>query len=325
MTPEELEPIIESEYLYFRSLYDTWSPTTRDAHHLGVVTDALRVLINKKVIETSTAELIALGAQQNEDGGWGETATDTESKPSLAAFCALMLNRGNQPLNYERLRGSVQLAIRYFLDTQQPDGRWVDPLYSDFDTTAYSLSFFNVVLVLGKDYGKTILTKVKKSWENGIQFLLSNQSANGGWYDERFDSSNVSITANVIQDALVADVMIENVMAVSRPCRRGAQLLLSLQSENGSWNTENVHHTTSCIRALMLVSRMLGIERECDSAIQAGMAWIIENKNESGWGDFPNSETTLPRTCDGLDTILKYLAYIEEDPTKIMRYWGYLE
>jgi len=114
-------------------------------------------------------------------------------------------------------------------------------------------------------------------------------------------------------------------MRVSRPCRKGAQLLLSLQSESGSWDSDNVDHTMDCTRALMLVARMLGIERECDPAIQAGIAWIMQNKNEQGWPDFPGMETNIEQTCGGIDTMLKYLAYSEEDPTSIMRYWGYLE
>ncbi len=325
MTPEEIEPIIESEYAYLRSEHDNWSPTTGDEHDLELVAHALRVLIHKQVVETSTPEFIALGAQQNEDGGWGQTGADNESKIWVSAFCGLMLIRGNQILEYERLSGSVQLAIRYFLDTQQPDGRWCDPSWADLDATSHPVSFFNVVLVLGKEFGKTMRKKVVESWKKGMQFILDNQSSDGGWYDQEFHPTGVEITAHLIQDSLVADVMIENVMRVSRPCRKGAELLLSLQAESGSWDNDNVDHTMDCTRSLMVVSRMLGIERQCDPAIQAGMDWIMKNKNEQGWPDFPGMDTNLERTCDGIDTMLKFLVYSEEDSTRIMRYWGYLE
>ena len=55
------------------------------------------------------------------------------------------------------------------------------------------------------------------------------------------------------------------------------------------------------------------------------MDWIMKNKNEQGWPDFPGMDTNLERTCDGIDTMLKFLVYSEEDSTRIMRYWGYLE
>tara|TARA_B100000315_G_scaffold260910_1_gene327209 strand:- start:3662 stop:4639 length:978 start_codon:yes stop_codon:yes gene_type:complete len=324
MTLEEIESIIESEYGYLRSEYDNWSLTTSDQHDLKLVAHVLRVLIHKKVVETSTPEFIALGAQQNEDGGWGETGADNESKVWVSAFCGLMLIRGNHILGYERLSGSIQIALRYFLDSQQSDGRWVDPCWSTLDATSQSVSFLNVVLVLGKEFGKKMREKVMESWKKGMRFILDNQAMDGGWYDQEFHATGIAITARLIKDALVADTMIENVMRVSRPCRKGAEFLLALQEESGSWGNDNVDHTMDCTRSLMLVSRMLGIEHQCDSAIQSSVAWVVKNKNEQGWPDFPGMDTNLERTCNGLDTMMKFLAYSEEDPTKIMRYWGYL-
>ena len=325
MTPEDIQPMIESGYAYVRSEYDQWSPTASDQHDVQVVTRALRVLLHKQVVETSAAEFIALGAQQNEDGGWGRTGADNESRIGASALCSLMLLRGNQHLSYERLAGSVQLAIRYFLDAQQPDGRWVDPDMADVEATRYPVSFFNVVFVLGKAFGKIMRKRVMESWKKGMRFILDNQAADGGWRDEARHPTGVEMTAHLLQDALIADVMIENVMAVSRPCRKGAHWLLAWQDESGAWGNGHVGGTMDCVRSLMLVARMLGIERECDPAIQAGMGWISSSRNEQGWPDVPEMETSLERTCDGLDTLLKYLAYSEENPMRIMPYWGYLE
>ena len=55
-----------------------------------------------------------------------------------------------------------------------------------------------------------------------------------------------------------------------------------------------------------------------------GLRWILTHKNESGWGDFPGEETNLERTCDGLDTLLKYKAYRSNDPQDVVRLWGYV-
>jgi hypothetical protein len=94
------------------------------------------------------------------------------------------------------------------------------------------------------------------------------------------------------------------------------------QAENGSWDGENVDHTMDATRALMVVSKVLG-EQENEAVIHKAMRWIIRNKNDRGWGDFPGEETNIERTCDGLDTLLKYRAYGDPDLKAFLRLWGY--
>ena len=43
------------------------------------------------------------------------------------------------------------------------------------------------------------------SVERGARFIVDNQGADGGWYDEEFHPSGIEITAHLIQDALIAD------------------------------------------------------------------------------------------------------------------------
>jgi hypothetical protein len=35
-------------------------------------------------------------------------------------------------------------------------------------------------------------------------------------------------------------------------------------------------------------------------------------------------ETNLERTCDGLDTLLKYKAYRNANPFEVVKLWGYM-
>ena len=77
-------------------------------------------------------------------------------------------------------------------------------------------------------------------------------------------------------------------------------------------------------RSLMVVSRILQDER-AEEVIMRGLHWIVNNKNAQGWGDFPGEETNLERTCDGLDTLLKYKAYRSNDPRDVIRLWGYIQ
>jgi hypothetical protein len=78
-----------------------------------------------------------------------------------------------------------------------------------------------------------------------------------------------------------------------------------------------------CTRSLMVVTRILN-DTHAEDIILRGLQWIIANKNPQGWGDFPGMETNLERTCDGLDTLLKYKVYRNSDPHEVVRLWGYL-
>jgi hypothetical protein len=73
----------------------------------------------------------------------------------------------------------------------------------------------------------------------------------------------------------------------------------------------------------MVVTRILGADQGEDSILR-GLRWIVANKNARGWGDFPGMETNLERTCDGLDTLLKYKAYRNADPREVVKLWGYM-
>jgi hypothetical protein len=109
---------------------------------------------------------------------------------------------------------------------------------------------------------------------------------------------------------------------VRESCLQGVAKLYEWQAEDGSWDGENVDHTMDCTRSLMAVTRILGDGRGED-VIMRGLRWIIANKNTQGWGDFPGMETNLERTCDGLDTLLKYKAYCHENPLEVVKLWVY--
>src|SRR5581483_6802967 len=240
----------------------------------------------------------------------------------VSAFCALMQLRGNRILAEPALAASVRRAIDYFLATQEDDGRWVDPRWADLDTTSHPVSFFNVVLALGEGHRRA---EVERAWRRGLAFILERQTAEGGWHDADFHPSGVEITAHLIQDALVADLVLgERVPGIRDACRRGLACLRSWQAADGSWDEENVDHTMDSVRSSMVVSRILGDDPATTAAIERGLAWILRHKNAHGWGDFPGMETNLERTCDGIDTLCKYRAFVGPDPRAVVRLWGYV-
>ena len=317
---EQIERLIRAEYAFFLQERNGWS-LTAGPQDLELVAHALRVLLHARATPDFLSDYLALVDCQNVDGGWSPFSADPESTVWVSAFCGLMLIRGNRLLGHERLARSVRSAIDYFLSTQYSDGRWVDPRWADLDTTSHPVSFFNVVMALGETHRRA---DVQRAWERGARFILDRQSADGGWYDSDFHPSGVEITAHLIQDALIADVVIDNrVSGVPEACAKGATKLYEWQAPDGSWDGENVDHTMDCTRSLMVVTRLLGDGRG-EEVITRGLRWIIGAKNAQGWGDFPGMETNLERTCDGLDTLLKYQAYRSSDRCDVVRLWGYI-
>ena len=320
MQPTTIDKLIKDEYAFFLQETNDWS-LTAGPQDLELVAHALRVLLHARMTPDFLPDYLALIDCQNDDGGWSPFSADAESTVWVSAFCGLMLIRGNLLLTHDRIAQSVQHAINYFLDTQQQDGRWTDPRWADLDTTSHPVSFFNVVMALGEPYRRS---EVLRSWESGARFIVENQNSDGGWYDFDFHPSGVEITAHLIQDALVADLVIDKrINGIRESCAKGAAKLYEWQAEAGSWDEENVDHTMDCTRSLMVVTRVLNDQQGSD-VIEKGLQWIIAHKNAFGWGDFPGMETNLERTCDGIDTLLKYKAYHQSNPLEVVRLWGYI-
>jgi hypothetical protein len=308
---------------------DGWS-LTRGPQDLELVAHALRCVLQLDEARSFAAEFDGLAGVQRDDGGFAPRSDGEESAVWVSAFCGLMLIRANPVLHDERVARAVRRAIDYFLASQRGDGRWVDPRWADLDTTSHPVSFFNVALAFGEPHRRP---EVERSRRAGLGFLLGAQAEDGGWTDHEFHPSGVEITAHLIQDALVADLILDDRVGVARACARGLARLARAQAESGSWDDENVDHTLDCVRSSMLVARVLA-QRAPEALavlgaaadlrwIERGFAWILAVKNDEGWGDFPRQATNLERTCDGVDTLVKYAAYRRQDPTAIARLWGY--
>lgn len=320
MNPSDIDALIRDEYAFFLRERRQWS-LTAGPQDLELVAHALRVLLHARTTPDFLDDYTGLAACQNRDGGWSPLSSDTDSTVWVSAFCGLMLIRGNRFLQHEPLTAAVRKSIDYFLDTQHADGRWVDPAWADLDTTSHPVSFFNVVMALGEPHRRA---EVRRAWEHGLLFIIDRQDADGGWYDAEFHPSGVEITAHLIQDALVADLVMEDcVRGVRESCARGVARLCTWQSPAGSWDDDNVDHTMDCTRSLMLVTRILDDPKNA-ATILRGLEWILANKNAHGWGDFPGMETNLERTCDGIDTLLKYQAYAKTERDAVVELWGYI-
>ncbi len=326
---QQLDELIRHETEAFFRQRPGWSLTT-GPKDIELVAHALRVVLHlgPEAVASHADDFMALVDIQRPDGGWGNTE-DAGGRVWASAFAALMVVRGNELLGDARLTRAVTRATDYFLDSQLSDGRWVDPpTWTDLDATSHPVSFFNVVRAFGETYR---FEEVNRAWEKGLKFLLDRQGEDGGWYALDFKSpsevvasgSPIEMTAHLVQDALVADLLLENRLDVREACARAVARLAAWQGTDGSWDRGNTDHTMDSARSLMLVSKVLD-DQSVFSVIHRAVAWIVAVKNEVGWGNFPGDATNLERLCDGLDTLLKYRAFLKQDTTELIRLWGYL-
>ncbi|MBI3318546.1 MAG: terpene cyclase/mutase family protein [Candidatus Omnitrophica bacterium] len=320
MDLEKVSALIESEWSFFKKAHSRWS-LTAGPQDMELVAHAMRVILHMGKAGESLPEVLALVAAQHADGGWGRESQEKDSAAWVSAFCGLMLIRGNAVLEHPGIEESVWKSIDYFLRGQKADGRWVDSEWGDLDTTSHPVSFFNVVLALGTSKMKEA---VRASWRKGLRFILDNQSQDGGWYDPVFQPSGVETTAHLVQDAVIASLVLPEGLPVRPNCEKGLRWILEHQAEDGSWDDHNVDHTMDCTRSSLLITRMLRAEEKAASALEKAIEWIVQTKNENGWPDFPGMETNLERTCDGLDVLLKYQAWKQADPQEVVRRWGYV-
>ena len=317
---EQVRQIIESEYQFLQREHHHWS-LIEGPQDMELVAHALRVLLHMGEAGRSLPEYQALIKAQHADGGWGRESPDPESAAWVSAFLGLMLIRANAELRNPQVEESIWRVIRYFLQSQKPDGRWVDSEWGDLDTTSHPVSFFNVILALGTPQ---MQRAVRESWRQGLQCILAGQSDDGGWYDPVFQPSGVETTAHLGQDAVVASLVLQDGLpAARRSCEGALQWILNHQAPDGSWDDQNVDHTMDCTRSSLLLSRLLTQEARCRPALEKAIAWIVANKSPNGWPDFPGEQTNLERTCDGLDVLLKYQAWLRPDPLEVVRHWGY--
>jgi len=320
MDQEKVTGLIESEYPFLMSVHSKWS-LTQGPQDMELVAHALRVILHMGKAGEFLREYQALVQAQHEGGGWGRESDNSESAAWVSAFCGLMLIRANAILKDAQIEQSIWKSIRYFLDAQESDGRWKDKAWGDLDTTSHPVSFFNVVLALGEEKMKEA---VVGPWKKGLGLILDSQSGDGGWYDQTFHPTGVETTAHLGQDSLAASFTLPEGLAVQQGCDKALQWILDHQAPEGSWDDQNMDHTMDCTRSTLLLSRLLKRQEECRRAVEKAMEWIVANKSPQGWPDFPGEATNLERICDGLDVLLKYQAWVQEDPNEVVRRWGYV-
>lgn len=317
---DNIEKLIEVESASLLNRKKEWS-LLHGAQDIEVVAHILRVILHIDKAKDLEDDFFELTKCQNGDGGWAPFSSDNKSEVWGSTFSAIMLIRANQLLNDNSITDSLNKFTDYLITNQKEDGLWTDPAWADIDAVSHPVQFLSLIFTLDNSELKE---KARIPLERGIEFLLKNQDSDGGWSDSAFYKSCVCLTAHIIQDSLLPDLLISK-RVPGDVYKKGVDRLVELQASNGSWDNNDVDHTCDTLRSLMLATVMLDdyTPEKMDTIFEKGIKWVISVKNEEGWGDFPNEKSNIERTSDAIDTLIKYCHYSKNNKSDLLKLWGY--
>lgn len=277
---------------------------------LEVTNHVLRVRIQDGTIADYREDVLAVCACQHSDGGWGNTRDDQVSRLRSTAFCTQMLLRANRQIDHARISRSVALALEFILSAQRQDGSWDDDRWHFLDATSVSVG---TLLFAVNESSATLATRTALA--RGIEFIVTQRHADSLWYYKP-TASPVTISAHLLQKCATYGV-------ASPALVESARALLALQDPVGHWDRENIDHTCDASRCLMLVAGVTAdpeLIRDTHAATTRALSWILATARDGGLANRPGGKPHVERTCDGIDTVLKYRLFSSEHHA-IVRFW----
>ena len=307
---KRLDAFMAGGYAFIDAHPEEWRLDVEDNVDLEVTNHVLRVRIQDGTIADHADHVLAMCALQRPDGGWGDRRLDTETQLRSTAFCTQMLLRANRVLDDDTVRATVGRALDYITGHQLADGSWRDGSWHLFD--AVSVSVGTLLFAVREP---DVTPERQKALDDGMRFILANRAEDARWYYDP-DSSPVTISAHLLQKCATfgADrgLVIES-----------AHALLDLQDEAGHWDQENTDHTCDSTRCLMLVASRVEdpalTERVVHAATRA-VQWLVDVSVDGAMPNRPGRMPHVERTCDGLDTALKYRSFLD-DATRLIGFW----
>ena len=314
---QELDQMIESEWEYINSRRQEWSLLEGD-QDLEVLEHVLRCILHLGFTEECPKEFSECVKAQNPDGGWSKRSETDKTSMWITTFVALKLCRGNMILNNPGIEAAIQKALAYVLSTQEEDGHWTDPEWSHLDTTCSVTCFLTIYQVT---HDKKDDERINSARKRGYEFIINWQRDVGLWKDDTFHPAGIETTAHLMQYTLIPAYFMDGIDYAQKICLEAAESLIDEQATNGSWDNENMDHTMDACRNLMLVSDTFNVKDKYAPVVDKGVRWLMQNKNNQGWGDFQDEPSNVERTADGLDTLLKFKRYCSGAP--MSHFWAF--
>jgi len=314
---EELNSLIQSEWDYLETKKGEWS-LLEGEQDMEVLEHVLRCILHLDLTQEKSLEFKECVKVQNPDGGWSKESHTDKTSMWITTFVGLKLCRGNQILMDPKIQATIDKTLEYVLSMQEEKGHWSDSEWSHLDTTC-SVTYFLTIYQVTQD--KADDERINKARVRGFEFIRGWQQDSGLWKDDTFHPAGIETTAHLMQYTLVPAYFMDKIEYAGKMCMEAADSMVDAQAENGSWDSENIDHTMDACRNLMLASDTFKVKEKYTPVIEKGMRWLINIKNEQGWGDFPQEPSNVERTADGLDTLLKYRRYCTKEP--MSHFWAF--
>lgn len=314
---EKLDQLIASEWGYLVSKKGEWS-LLEGEQDMEVLEHILRCILHLGNTRDLGNEFCECVKVQNPDGGWSKESHSNRTSMWITAFVALKLCRGNLVLQDPAIGAAIQQALEYVLSIQEEDGHWSDLDWSHLDVTCSATCFLTIYQVT---HDKRDEDRINKARIRGFEFIKTWQRDSGLWKDGAFHPAGIETTAHLMQYTLVPAYFMDGIDYAEKLCMDAADSLAGEQAADGSWDRENMDHTMDACRNLMLVADTFKKREKYALSIEKGIGWLMDEKNDMGWGDFPGEPSNVERTADGLDTLLKFRRFCSGDP--MSHFWAY--
>lgn len=314
---EELDQLIADEWDYLDSRRGEWSLLEGD-QDLEVLEHVLRCILHLDDTQGGAQEFKDCVRVQNPDGGWSKLSQTDKTSMWITTFVALKLCRGNMILKDPAIQSAIDRALEYVLSTQEEDGHWNDPEWSHLDTTCSVTCFLTIYQVT---HDKQKEERINSARKRGYEFIINWQRDSGLWKDDKFHPAGIETTAHLMQYTLVPAYFMDGIDYAEKLCLEAADSMVEAQAPDGSWDNENMDHSMDACRNLMLVADTFGQKDKYAPVIHKGVRWLMDHKNDKGWGDFEDEPSNVERTADGLDTLLKYRRFSSGLP--MSHFWAY--
>lgn len=280
---------------------------------LEVTNHVLRCKASDQTVSCYQDTIMRLIECQNGNGGWGDMRDDSISKVRSSAFTIQMLLRSNRILKNPIVSKAINRGLDYLLSQQDSEGLWFDPTWHYLD--AMSVSVGTLLFAVNETEWSTDI--YKNSLRKAINHIRTQRDREGLWFYKK-TGSPVTITAHLLPKC----VTFEGVQPIDR---LSVYSLIKLQNREGHWDDCNTDHTCDSVRAMMLTA-----SRENSQALYnvvyestcTAIVWLLDTSEEigCGLGDKPGLPAHVERTCDGIDTLMKFQKFCS-DAQNLISFW----
>jgi squalene-hopene/tetraprenyl-beta-curcumene cyclase len=204
--------------------WDSRSATKRTAHDRERRPERVQTAINQALDQ--------LLASQNRDGGWGPNLCPTRLKAKSDCIVTAKVIETIYNLDRDDAKPLFERGLTYLRAAQHADGSWAD---SDGCQKIMGTSqAIRALLAAGAAPDDDAVAA-------GVNWLLVEQQANGGWYEPSFDAEanengpSARRKTSASQSACAILALVAAGRADAQATRRGIDYLLNSQDHDGGW------------------------------------------------------------------------------------------